>query len=58
MSKERLQKVMAAAGIGSRRKCEELIAAGRVYVNGQVVQTLGSKADPARDQIVVDGKPL
>jgi 23S rRNA pseudouridine2605 synthase len=58
MSKERLQKVMAAAGIGSRRKCEELIAAGRVHVNGQVVQTLGSKADPARDQIVVDGKPL
>ena len=58
MSKERLQKVMAAAGVGSRRKCEELIAAGRVHVNGQVVQTLGSKADPARDQIVVDGKPL
>ncbi|MFO7632119.1 MAG: pseudouridine synthase, partial [Caldilinea sp.] len=58
MAPERLQKVMAAAGIGSRRKCEELITAGRVQVNGKVVQTLGAKADPARDRILVDGKPL
>lgn len=58
MTPERLQKVMAAAGVGSRRKCEELIAAGRVQVNGRVVDTLGAKADPARDRILVDGKPL
>lgn len=58
MTLERLQKIMAAAGIGSRRKCEELIAAGRVEVNGQRVQTLGVKDDPARDQIVVDGKAI
>jgi 23S rRNA pseudouridine2605 synthase len=58
MATERLQKVMAAAGIGSRRKCEELITAGRVQINGKVVNTLGAKADPARDRIVVDGKPL
>lgn len=58
MAPERLQKVMAAAGIGSRRKCEELITAGRVQVNGKIVQTLGAKADPARDRIVVDGKQL
>lgn len=49
---------MAAAGIGSRRKCEELIAAGRVQVNGRVITTLGVKADPARDRILVDGKLL
>lgn len=58
MAPERLQKIMAAAGIGSRRKCEELITAGRVQINGKVVNTLGAKADPARDRIVVDGKPL
>lgn len=55
---ERLQKILAAAGIASRRKAEELIAAGRVVVNGQTVSELGSKADPARDHIRVDGKPL
>lgn len=54
---ERLQKILARTGIGSRRACEELIANGRVRVNGVVV-TLGSKADPARDQITVDGSPL
>jgi 23S rRNA pseudouridine2605 synthase len=58
MTPERLQKIMAAAGIGSRRKCEELITAGRVQVNGRVVATLGVKADPARDRILVDGKVL
>jgi pseudouridine synthase len=55
---ERLQKIIAAAGITSRRKAEELIVQGRVCVNGQVVAELGSKADPARDQILVDGRPL
>jgi 23S rRNA pseudouridine2605 synthase len=55
---ERLQKIIAAAGIASRRKAEELILAGRVQVNGQTVATLGAKADPARDHIRVDGKLL
>ncbi len=54
---ERLQKILARAGYGSRRACEELIAARRVRVNGQIVQ-LGGKADPARDQITVDGAPI
>jgi pseudouridine synthase len=55
---QRLQKIIAEAGITSRRKAEELIVQGRVSVNGQVVSELGSKADPARDRIAVDGKPL
>jgi 23S rRNA pseudouridine2605 synthase len=55
---ERLQKIIAAAGIASRRKAEELIAAGRVQVNGQTVTELGSKADPVHDHIRVDGKLL
>jgi 23S rRNA pseudouridine2605 synthase len=55
---QRLQKIIAAAGIASRRKAEELIAAGRVQVNGQVVTELGTKADPAHDHIRVDGKLL
>jgi 23S rRNA pseudouridine2605 synthase len=55
---ERLQKIIADAGITSRRKAEELIVQGRVSVNGQIVSELGSKADPARDRITVDGKPL
>ncbi len=53
---ERLQKIIAAAGVASRRKAEELITAGRVQVNGQTVTELGAKADPARDHIRVDGK--
>jgi 23S rRNA pseudouridine2605 synthase len=53
----RLQKVLAAAGLGSRRACEELIAAGRVQVNG-LVATLGVRADPRRDVIRVDGDRL
>ena len=56
--RERLQKIIAAAGIASRRKAEELILCGRVQVNGQIVSTLGAKADPARDHIRVDGKLL
>jgi pseudouridine synthase len=55
---ERLQKIIAQAGITSRRKAEELIVQGRVSVNGRVVAELGSKADPARDRILVDGKAL
>lgn len=55
---ERLQKILSQAGIASRRHAEELIVAGRVVVNGQVVNTLGAKADPARDHIRVDGKLL
>jgi 23S rRNA pseudouridine2605 synthase len=54
----RLQKLIASAGIASRRKAEELIAQGRVTVNGQIVTELGSKADPERDSIKVDGKLL
>jgi 23S rRNA pseudouridine2605 synthase len=54
---ERLQKIMAQAGLGSRRSCEELIAAGRVTVNGKVA-ILGNKADPAIDRIMVDRQPL
>jgi len=54
---ERLQKIMAHAGIASRRKSEELIAAGQVTVNGKVV-TLGDKADPNTDDIRVQGKRL
>jgi 23S rRNA pseudouridine2605 synthase len=55
---ERLQKIIAAAGVTSRRKAEDLIREGRVMVNGQVVTELGSKANPARDRIKVDGRPL
>ena len=55
---ERLQKILSQAGVASRRRAEEMIVAGRVMVNGQVVTTLGSKADPARDHIRVDGKLL
>ena len=56
MTQERLQKILARAGIAARRKSEELILAGRVRVNGQVVAELGSKADPLKDKIQVDGK--
>jgi len=58
MPAERLQKIIAAAGIASRRKSEELISTGRVLVNGQVVTELGTKADPEHDHIRVDGKLL
>lgn len=52
----RLQKVLAAAGVGSRRACEQLIAAGRVSVNGRVVDVPGTRVDPARDVVRVDGE--
>ena len=51
----RLQKVLAAAGLGSRRKCEEFITSGRVTVNGDLVDELGSRVDPDVDAIHVDG---
>lgn len=54
---ERLQKLMAAAGVASRRGAEEMISAGRVTVNGRTA-SLGERADTDRDEILVDGKPL
>lgn len=54
---ERLQKLLAQAGFGSRRACEEFITQGRVRVNGVVAQ-LGQKADPAKDEVTFDGEPL
>ncbi|HEY7351410.1 MAG TPA: pseudouridine synthase [Terriglobales bacterium] len=58
MGPERLQKIIAAAGIASRRSAEKLIASGAVSVNGQIVTELGTKADPERDHIRVNGKLL
>ena len=54
----RLQKVLAAAGVGSRRHCEELIGAGRVEVDGQTVRRFGARVDPERQLIRVDGKRI
>lgn len=51
----RLQKFLARCGVASRRACEELIATGRVSVNGAVVTELGTKVDPAADRVAVDG---
>ena len=58
MSAERLQKIISAAGLASRRQAEEWILAGRVAVNGEVVRELGAKADWDADRIEVDGNPL
>ena len=55
MTAERLQKILAQAGYGSRRSCEDLITGGRVRVNGQIA-SLGQKVDPATDKISLDGK--
>ena len=55
---ERLQKLLAAAGIASRRACEAIILEGRVQVNGRTVSELGAKADPRRDEITVDLVPI
>ena len=58
MAKERLQKILAAAGIDSRRKCEELILTGDVSVNGKVVDTLPAFADAETDEIKVNGRRI
>lgn len=58
MSSIRLQKILADAGVASRRTSESLILAGLVKVNGTVVRILGSKADPATDTITMKGKPV
>ena len=57
MPVERLQRSLARAGFGSRRACEEVIAAGRVEINGRVA-TLGDRLDPAMDQVRVDGSKV
>ena len=54
---ERLQKILSRAGLGSRRSCEIIISAGRVSING-ITAKLGSKADPLKDIIRIDGKPI
>ena len=55
---QRLQRVMASAGVGSRRECEIIIEEGRVEVDGRVVATLGTKVDPEKQKISVDGERL
>ena len=57
-SGERLQRVLAASGVASRRKAEDLIRSGRVSVDGEVVTELGTRVDPIRARIRVDGKPI
>lgn len=57
-SVERLHKFLSQAGVASRRKCEELIAAGRVKVNGETVSLPGSKVDPEHDRVELDGQPV
>lgn len=55
---QRVQKVLAAAGLGSRRQCEELITAGRVEIDRRVVTELGARVDPEKQEIRVDGQAL
>lgn len=55
---ERLQKILSSAGVASRRASEQLMAEGRVTVNGRTVRELGTKADPAKDDIRVDGRRI
>ncbi|MEI6590687.1 MAG: S4 domain-containing protein, partial [Actinomycetes bacterium] len=54
----RLQKVLANAGVASRRVCENLIVAGKVKVNGKVVSELGSRINPLTDSVTVSGRPI
>jgi 23S rRNA pseudouridine2605 synthase len=54
----RLQKYLSEAGVASRRASEEIILAGRVRVNGQIIQILGTKIQPGQDQVEVDGHPI
>src|SRR5262245_52305526 len=58
MQLERLARFLAHAGVASRRHAEELIATGRVQVNGSVIMTLGARINPAHDRVCVDGKPV
>lgn len=58
MAEQRLQKILAAAGVDSRRKCEELILEGAVRVNGKIVNELPAFADPEQDNIIVNGKKI
>jgi 23S rRNA pseudouridine2605 synthase len=57
-NRERLQKILSRAGVASRRHAEEMIVAGRVTVNGQTVTELGTRVDPARDEVRVDGRQI
>ena len=54
----RLQKVLAQAGVGSRRRCEELMARGHVSVNGEITTQMGVRVDPIRDVVHVDGRRI
>ena len=58
MAEERIQKILAKAGVASRREAERMILEGRVMVNGKVIDQMGFKADPAKDHIKVDGKRI
>lgn len=58
MAEIRLQKALAQAGLGSRRKCDDMIAHGRVEVNGEVIDVMGARVDPATDVIRVNGKRI
>ena len=58
MTEERLQKILAHAGVATRRKCEEFIAAGRVTVDGKRVTEMGVKVDPDQHEICFDGRPI
>jgi 23S rRNA pseudouridine2605 synthase len=54
----RLNRFLASAGVASRRRCDDLIRAGRVTVNGHLVTELGTRVEPERDEVALDGKPL
>ncbi|WP_456697082.1 pseudouridine synthase [Aeromicrobium sp. P5_D10] len=58
MTEIRLQKVLAQAGLGSRRRCDDMIAQGRVEVNGEIIDVMGARVDPATDVVRVNGKRI